>query len=197
MTGVGTSLGAESIDTTRQQGWASSEKLTVKEKSNGKCRLLDAGFQGRTLSGLWLATRDPVSPKEQERCPLWLMTISGSTLLKLPGSDKNLNRFILLSLFYSAVKGIYHELGPVSCFWGEDEKPSPLLQEVFSEEQNLNNYEQELRSRPVLGLVMPVWLAGSLGGREEGLGDRRDAASSSVERVCCPCQGGMCVAACV
>lgn len=50
----------------------------------------------------------------------------------------------------------------------------------------------------MLGLVMLVWQAGPWEeGREEGLGDRRDAASSSVERVCCPCQGGMCVASCV
>lgn len=45
----------------------------------------------------------------------------------------------------------------------------------------------------MLGLVMPVWPARSLGGREEGLGDRRDAASSSVGRHVC---SRLCVVGC-
>lgn len=73
------------------------------------------------------------------RCHLQLITVSGFTLLKLPGSEKKLNRFILLSIFYSAVNGIYHELDSVKCFIEKHEKPSPFLHEVFSEEQSLNN----------------------------------------------------------
>ena len=45
----------------------------------------------------------------------------------------------------------------------------------------------------MLCLVMPVWPARSLGEREEGLGDRRDAASSSVRRHVC---SRLCVVGC-